>query len=210
MLAKVLTAKVAIGATVIFLGAGTAAAALSGTLPFHATSHADSHAKAGLATATSHLPVSTAASSQSSSSQSSSAAGKSTTNGSIPSSGVANSHALFGLCTAFLAGNTSGTTSGRNASTAFKALIAETGGSTSATKTFCKNYVLADHPGGKPSSGAKSSSHARVTTPDGGGTGTANQASGGASSSGTSTADQASGGASSAGSGNAGSRPGSR
>jgi hypothetical protein len=56
---------------------------------------------------------------------------------------------------------------------------------------------------GKPSSAGSSAGHARVPTPNPGGTGTAATASGGASATGTATANAASGGASSAGSGNA-------
>ena len=57
--------------------------------------------------------------------------------------------------------------------------------------------------------GLASGESARVDTPNGGGTGTADTASGGRSSNGSSTADTASGGASSAGSGNASSGRGS-
>ena len=56
---------------------------------------------------------------------------------------------------------------------------------------------------GKSQAGQHGSAPVLVDTPNGGGTGTANTASGGKSSQGTSTADAASGGASSAGSGNA-------
>ena len=56
---------------------------------------------------------------------------------------------------------------------------------------------------GKGQAGQHGSASAPVDTPNGGGTGTANTASGGKSSQGTSTGDTASGGASSAGSGNA-------
>jgi hypothetical protein len=222
MIGKLLTAKAAAGAAVLALGAGTAAAAISGALPIQATSHANTHAKAGLATAASH--VGTGGDTSSGHARSSghpASPGTSTTPGSVPTTGTANSHAMFGLCAAFLAGGSS-STSGKDASAAFKVLIAETGGSASATTAFCKSFVTTDHPGGKPSRSVepsmagkpsragKSSSHAPVTTPNAGATSTANQASGGASSSGTSTADQASGGASSAGSANSGSHAGAR
>lgn len=223
MIGKLLTAKVLAGTTAIAIGVGTAAAALSGALPTQATNHANAHAKAGLATAASHVGTggahaSTHATSSSSATSSSTAP---TTPSSIQSTGIANSHALFGLCTAFLAGNAS-SSSGKDSSAAFKALIAETGGSAATTMTFCSNFVMNNHPGGKPSttgkpsstgkpsttgkptSAGKSSHHAKVTTPNAGGTNTANQASGGASSHGTNTANTASGGASSAGSANAG------
>lgn len=216
MIGKLLTAKVAVGATIVALGAGSAAAALSGGLPAQATSHANAHAKAGLATAASH--VGTAGHSSSTHQASSPQSGSSRTStapSSVQSTGIANSHAMFGLCTAFLAGGST-SASGKDASAAFEALIAETGGSPSATTSFCKGFVMSNHPGGKPSppvgspagkpSSAGESSHAKVATPNSGGTGTADQASGGASSGGTTTAGQASGGASSAGSANAGNR----
>jgi hypothetical protein len=135
---------------------------------------------------------------------------------------MANGNATFGLCTAFLAGpSTSNTNSGRDASTAFKALIAANGGTASATKTFCQTYVAKNHPGQpattgkpattdkpattrKPATAGKSSSHARVPTPNSGGTTTADTASGGASAAGTTRANAASGGASTAGSANSG------
>jgi hypothetical protein len=211
MIGKLLTAKVAAGATIVALGAGTAAAAISGALPTQATSHANAHAKAGLATAASHVakagaPSTTGATKASSSGRQASS-GTSSTSSSVRSTGTANRHALFGLCTAFLAGSPA-SSAGKDASTAFKALIAETGGSATATTAFCKGYVSTNHPGrkptaaggrpataGKPSTAGSSSSHAKVSTPDAGG---------------TATDDQASGGASSAGSGNAGSHPGGR
>jgi hypothetical protein len=56
---------------------------------------------------------------------------------------------------------------------------------------------------GKPSGAGSSAGHAPVPSPNSGGSGTADTASGGASLAGTATANTASGGASSAGSGNA-------
>jgi hypothetical protein len=117
-------------------------------------------------------------------------------------------------------------------STAFQALIGQHGG-VAATTTYCHGVVTAhsstDNANGdstdtgkpanrgkpadagqppittgKPASTpASTHSQAPVSTPNSGGTSTANTASGGASSTGTSTANNASGGASSAGSGNA-------
>jgi hypothetical protein len=219
MLSKLFTAKAALGATAAVLGIGTAAAAATGSLPGQ-TSHASAHATAGLDTAAAHVGQHRSSSSPGSEAGSQSNQGAST--GSIPATGPANTNAQFGLCTAFLAANTdssvSSTSPPQDGSTAFKALIAENGGSIAATITYCQGVVTAppSHSGasngsgkshrpsdaGKPSSAGRSSSHAKVTTPNSGGTSTANQASDGHSSKGTSQADSKSGGRSSAGSGN--------
>lgn len=146
VLSKVLTAKFAALATAAAFGIGTAAAAAAGSLPGQ-TSHANSHATAGLATA---------AANQTPHGQGNSShpgAAGNPTNGSIPLTGPANSHAEFGLCTAFLAaanGHTS--TSGGSTlsslpqynSEAFMALIGEHKG-VAGTTTYCQG-VVASHP----------------------------------------------------------------
>ena len=192
------------------LAAGTAAAAATGTLPGQ-SSHANKHAAAGLAIASSHQG---SAGSTGSSAGTGAVGAVTATGGSIPATGPANQHAQFGLCTAFLAGgaNTSTTNPPKDSSTAFQALIKQNGG-VAATTSYCQG-VVKNHPGdaqadnagntpphgkpgdsgkangaaGKPSSAGSSSSHARVTTPNSGGTGTADTASGGASSAGSANA----------------------
>jgi hypothetical protein len=162
MLAKLLSAKLAAAAVIAVLGAGTAAAAMTGSLPTQ-TSNASPHAKTGLAIATSHLPTGTAATTITTTSTSTSTTTNQTTTttnqtatatgstssttaatGTGPVGGMANGNATFGLCTAFLAGSGS---SGKDSSTAFKTLIAANGGSVSATTAFCKTYVASNHPG---------------------------------------------------------------
>lgn len=218
VLSKVLTAKAAAVATIAAFGIGTAAAAATGALPGQ-TSHANSHADAGLAIAASHTAAGTNGKSNGKGHNSPTG---SNSNSAIPATGPANSHAQFGLCTAFLAAqkSTNSTTSSppQYNSTAFKALIAQNGG-VAGTTTYCTG-VVKSHPSesgsndstnsGKPSGSGKpannpgsSHSQAPVSTPNSGGTSTADDASGGASSTGTSTANTASGGASSAGSANA-------
>jgi hypothetical protein len=187
MLAKLLSAKVAAIATVAVLGAGTAAAALSGSLPTQ-TSHASPHAQAGLTTAASHS-LATGTSSHPAAGTTSATPGT----GTGPVNGIKNGKATFGLCNALLAGPTPNP--GKDASTAFKTLIAAHGGSVAATTTFCQSYVKTNHPGqpattgkpattgqpatpgkpsgtpgrsstaGKPSSASPSSGHAPVVTP---------------------------------------------
>lgn len=221
MLSKLFTAKAALGATAAVLGIGTAAAAATGSLPGQ-TSHASAHATAGLDTAAAHVGQHSSGSSPGS--QAGRQSNQNTSTSSIPATGPANANAQFGLCRAFLAGNTDSSVSSmsppQDGSTAFKALIAENGGSIAATITYCQGVVTAppSHSGsgngggngksnrpsdaGKPSSAGRSGSHAKVTTPNSGGTSTADQASDGHSSKGTSHADSKSHGRSSAGSGN--------
>ncbi|HWD54353.1 MAG TPA: hypothetical protein VG346_04485 [Acidimicrobiales bacterium] len=218
---KLISAKVAAVTTVAVLGLGTAAAALTASLPTP-TSHASSHAAAGLATAAAHVP--TGAGSHGSSASNGSTGGTGA-GGTGPVNGMTNGNATFGLCTALLAApsQASNPNSGKASSTAFTTLIAAHGGSISAATTFCTGYVAANHPGGgpattgqpttaptdgtdgsatagrpaspgqsstggEPSTTGASSSKAPVTTPNPGGTGTANTASGGSSSAGSSNA----------------------
>jgi hypothetical protein len=232
VISRVLTAKAATAAAIVGIGLGSAAAAAAatGSLPGQ-TTHANSHATSGLTTAAAHSHAT------SGSAPTGSVSGVSATT-KIPSTGPANQHAQFGLCTAFLASVTGTTGSGSGStspssppqysSTAFKALIAQNG-SVAATTTYCQHLVSNkpsasangqpaggtssgasnDHGQGKPSNPGNSAnhttpgSHAPVSTPNGGGTGTADTASQGASSTGSATANAASGGASAAGSGNA-------
>jgi hypothetical protein len=126
---------------VAVLGAGTAAAAVTGTLPTQASSSGKAHSAFGLATASGANSAGDTTSTSSTSTTTSSTVVTNnavTTPVSIPSTGPANSNALFGLCTAFLAHHSSATaTSPADGSTAFKALINETGGSVSATFAWC-------------------------------------------------------------------------
>jgi hypothetical protein len=100
--------------------------------------------------------------------------------------------ARHGLCTAYASGQ-GGTSGKKNSAVPFKNLqeAAQAAGQT--VDEFCTGAT----PGGPPSSGKPP-----VTTPNPGGTGTANTASNGASEKGTTNADAKSQGHSSAGSGN--------
>ncbi len=149
MLSKVLTAKFAAAATVAAFGVGTAAAAAAGSLPGQ-TAHANHHAASGLATAASHQLARDQASSRGTS------AGAPASG--MASTGPANSHAQFGLCTAFLAAGSNQAAAGGASSpaappqydsTAWRALIAANNG-VAGTTTYCEG-VVANHPGaGKP------------------------------------------------------------
>jgi hypothetical protein len=209
MLSKLLTAKAAAVATIAALGLGTAAAAATGSLPMQHNSHAT-------------VGLTIAASGQSNGTNGTS----NNTKGSHPNTkGAAyNDHALFGLCTAFMAqhSNTSSTVPSDKSKT-FSALESRYGG-LSGTFSECSKVIAAHNSavnnkagttpddnsantpdtGNKPSNVGPPSSTPPVSTPNSGGTGTANTASGGNSSTGTSTADTASGGASAKGSANAG------
>ncbi len=167
MLSKLTTAKIAGLAAVGVLGIGTAAAAATGSLPGQ-TSHASSNAASGLATASSHDSVpdtATSSTTEVTTAPGATVATPAATSNSIPPTGPANVHAQFGLCTAFLAGNS--TTSGssttlppQDSSTAFRALIGQNGG-VAATVTYCKGIVSAGAPtgtGSATSSGAPAGS----------------------------------------------------
>jgi hypothetical protein len=212
MLSKLLTAKAAAAATLLALGLGTAAAAATGALPMQ-TGNANSHASAGLAIAASSSSGSDSNSNKSSGSNSTGAAG--------------NTHAQFGLCTAFLAHHPASSTPPSSvpsdSSKTFSALISSHGGLIGTTITYCQGVVAkhsanagSDHAstgpddsstpgdtGSKPSNAGQPSTTPPVATPNSGGTGTAGSASGGNSAAGTGTAGTASGGASTAGSGSA-------
>ena len=154
-LQKLLTAKAAAVATALAFGLGTAAAAATGSIP--GQSHANHHAAAGLANAAKHGSHATTTSSSVSPSPTTA-----TSASSLPTSGTANVHAQFGLCTAFLNGQkqhgptTSSTVSTSTtslppqySSDAFKALMAEHGG-VGGTTTYCQNLVATQHPGANP------------------------------------------------------------
>jgi hypothetical protein len=218
MVSKLATVRAAAITAAAVLGAGAAAAAATGTLPTE-TSHASSHAS-GLLTAGSNMTTTT------NGSPNAKPSGSNPLN--LPTTGPANFHAVFGLCTAFLAHNSTTSTAGptttlpENDSTAFTALRKDAGGGTeasvAATVTWCTNYLKTYSPGNsgsapngngttpsKPSSPGNSGTHPSGTT-SAGSAGTSNSASHGDSSAGTSTANNTSGGASSAGSANAGRR----
>jgi hypothetical protein len=212
MLTKLLTAKAAAAATAAALGLGTAAAAATGSLPGQGASHASSTAVDVLAAngttndghggGNSKSPIVIGGVS-------------------FSATGPGNGHAVPGLCSALESQfaqdpNSPSFTHAKP----FKTLISKTGGTPAAANTWCKANTSAasradgtetetpdtdanQPPGtGAPNSHAPSSTPP-VQTPNTGGTGTANNASGGASGPGTSTADGNSGGHSSAGSGNA-------
>jgi len=211
MLSKLLTAKAAAAATVAVLGLGTAAAAMTGSLPTQ--SQGSQHAVIGLATASSN--------SGSTGQGNSSHGNNSTSSGSAGASGMANTNAQFGLCTAFLAHHPSSPYSSVPADSAppFKALMGTK--SVGDTVIACKATIAAHNTStgantgsdtngkpstgtGKPANAGPSNSEPPVSTPNSGGTGTADTASGGASSAGTgTTAGTDSSGASTTGSGNA-------
>ncbi|HVA75667.1 MAG TPA: hypothetical protein VNF71_14000 [Acidimicrobiales bacterium] len=217
MLSKLLTAKAATAATIAALGLGTAAAAATGSLPMQ-SSHANSHASAGLAIA---------ASSASGSNTNGNSTGHGKNSASPNSTGAANNpNAQFGLCTAFMAHHPMGTTLSSvpsDSSKTFSALITLKGG-LSGTQGYCEGVVTSGHAsvnagtdqngqtgdtGNKPSSPGSQSDNAGqpsttppVATPNSGGTGTADTASGNASTNGTGTAATSSSGASTSGSGN--------
>ena len=211
MLSKLLTAKAAAVATAAALGLGTAAAAATGALPIGTT---NSHANAGLTIATSG-PSGTNNGSQ----------GHGKNSGANSTGAADNQHAQFGLCTAFLAHHPASvspaTSVPSDKSKTFSALISNHGG-LAGTTGYCQTVVStttttagpggsADNNGtdnnsgnqGKPADAGKPSSTPPVSTPNSGGTGTADTASGGSSSTGTGTAGTSSSGASTSGSGNA-------
>jgi hypothetical protein len=95
MPARLLSAKVAAVATVAVLGAGTAAAAMTGGLPVQAISHAPSHAKPGLAMATSRLAAGSRTHDTGAPRASTSVATGAAGTG--PLGGTANGNAAFGL-----------------------------------------------------------------------------------------------------------------
>ena len=191
MISKMLTAKAAAAATIAALGLGTAAAAMAGALP----TQANSHATVNLTTSGS---ATTAGSTTADTNQGQGS-------GHTPDA-VTNTHAQFGLCTAFLAHHPSGTTPSSvpsDSSKVFSALITLKGG-LAGTVTYCQGVVAThstspdstDKPdstgtnqgAGKPSDAGSSNSKAPVSTPNSGGTGTAGTASHGASSSGSGNA----------------------
>lgn len=144
MLSKVLTAKAATAATVALFGLGTAAAAATGALPVQGSNAPSQGTTASLSISTS--PTSgTQSGTTGTTDQSSVTSGATGTAGgtsgiNAPMTGPANQHALFGLCTAFLAGS-GGATGGKDSSTAFVALIKEAGGSVGSTTTACTTYL---------------------------------------------------------------------
>ena len=140
MIGKLLTAKVAAGLAVGALTVGTAAAAVSGALPGQGSgSHGPAHVTVGGASnsgSTSDHHPSHGAPSFTSGANSANPSSK------VPATGPANSHAQFGLCTAFLNFNTATQKSlpPQDSSTAFKALITQNSG-VPKTVTYCEGVV---------------------------------------------------------------------
>jgi hypothetical protein len=226
MLSKFLSAKIALGATAAALGMSTAAAAATGSLPGQ-TDHASSHAAFGLVTAASHVGKHGV---KGSSGANPATSGSIPTTGPANTHAQFGLCTAF-LAGNTSSTGVSSISVPQDSSTAFKTLIAENGGSIAATTAYCETVVAAHASSntsgvgdgsvngtsanrgqgashrpsntGRPANAGKSAGHARVSTPNHGGTGTADQASHGHSSTGTSKANAASGGRSAAGSGNA-------
>lgn len=184
MISKILTAKAAAAATVAALGLGTAAAAMAGALP----TQANSHATVNLTTSGTGSTAGTNANTNNQ--------GQGSAN--TPNA-VTNTHAQFGLCTAFLAHHPTSTTPATSvpsdSSKVFKAFISLHGG-LPGTTTYCQG-VVATHSTSSATDGtdtpdtnsgtkpADAGSLNSKSTPNSGGTGTAGTASHGASSSGS-------------------------
>jgi hypothetical protein len=172
MLSNLLSAKLAAAAAVAAFGIGTAAAATTGHLPgFSPPGHPAVTFVNASGTTTDPTSTTSSTSTSSTTTDPTTLSNTSSTPG-IPLTGPANQHALFGLCTAFLAGssddgstttaptNTPTAPSGKDDSTAFKALINETGGTPAATTAFCQNYVKTRHPG-NPNDPSQSIDHGK-------------------------------------------------
>jgi hypothetical protein len=171
MLSNLLSAKLAAAAAIAAFGIGTAAAATTGHLPgFTPPDHPPVSFVNASGTTTDQTSTTSSTTSTTADPTTTSSSGSS-----IPQTGPANQHALFGLCTAFLAGTSDDTStstsatsapastpapSGKDNSTAFQALINETGGTPAATTTFCQNYVKTNHPG-NPSTGNSTTTHGK-------------------------------------------------
>ncbi len=147
------------------LGAGAAAAAATGSLPSQSSSSSSSSHAAGLVTAGSNAGSGTSAGTSNSQTGGNPNPGSSNPLG-LPTTGPGNFHAVPGLCTAFLAHNSTTTTAGtttagtgsgtvttphENDSTAFQALrkdaTGSTTGSVTATVAWCNNYLSKYSPG---------------------------------------------------------------
>ena len=225
VISKLGAARAAAITVAAVLGAGAAAAAATGNLPSQGSSHPNDN-----------LTVSGAGTTGSNSGTGGNGSNQGNPNPNqanplkLPTTGPANFHAVIGLCRAFLAHNpTTGTSGGATTppednSTAFQALIKDatgmsTGGSLSATATWCTNYLKNYSPGqsgsapnhnsssnnannnpGKPTSPGNSGSHQGGGS---GGNGTSNSVHGDGLTQ-SSTGNGAGGGAGSAGSGGAG------
>jgi hypothetical protein len=228
MLAKLLSAKFAAAAAVAALGAGTAAAAATGSLPTQ-SSHASPHAAKGLATAEAHQTTTTAPAGTGGAPNSHDTFGLCTAylahgSGSGPSASAPPFQALVAAhggasgtatyCQAVVAAHHPGaaptsttppsTTAEPNTGTEPTTATEPTTGP--ATNGSGAREGAPVNPG-PPATAGSSASHAPVVTPNRGGTGTANSASGGASGAGTSRAGTVGSAASSAGSGNASGHP---
>jgi len=150
MISKLLTGKALAAAVVAAMGASAAAAAATGNLPsLGSTTHVSTFV----------APAATTTTDGQATTLNNNKTDAASTSTSVPMTGPANAHALYGLCTAFLAGShgyspTSGSGSStsasssqpgsRDSSTAFSALIKEMGGTASAAAANCQKY-LATH-----------------------------------------------------------------
>lgn len=144
MLSKILTAKFAAAATAAAFGLGTAAAAATGSLPGQ-TDNANTHATtSGLTTAAANQTSHGNSNGHGNAQSHGASAGHTTGSGGSASTGPANQHAQFGLCTAYLATHTSSTSSTslpQDNSTAFKALSAAANQQNESTSAYCTTVV---------------------------------------------------------------------
>ena len=157
MRSKIIVPKAALAAGAIVLGAGTAAAAVSGNFsPSHAPPKSDTTTAVGSSPTRDSSPSDQ--SQQGTPNTLSPTGSDSPTPSGSGGEAAPNADDTFGLCTAFLAGSPNAAT-GKDGSTAFLALIAAHGGTVSATQSFCQTFVSANHPGnpsGSPSSDVNS------------------------------------------------------
>lgn len=155
---KLATVRAAAITAAAVLGAGAAAAAATGSLPSQSSSSSasSSHA-AGLVTAGANTGSGTSGATNNSETSGNPNPGSSNPLG-LPTTGPGNFHAVGGLCTAFLAHNsTTGGSGGgtattpENDSTAFQALRKDATGSptgaVAATVAWCNNYLSKYSPG---------------------------------------------------------------
>jgi hypothetical protein len=216
MVSKLAALRAAAITAAAVLGAGTAAAAATDSLPGQAASHAPSTVSPVLAASPSNNHTSNRNKPGGASKAPVVIAGVS-----FPATGPGNGHAVPGLCTALESQFAQNPNSPSfTHAKPFKNLISKTGGTPTAANTWCKahtstasdpdNSESPDTDANKPSGTGSANSHAHSSappapTPHPGSTSTANTASGGKSS--ATTANTNSAGHSSAGSANAKGHP---
>jgi hypothetical protein len=176
LLSRFVAPRSAAVAVAVVLGAGTASAALTGNLlPGSSgsrspeagksqSSGAETNGASTTGSTTGQQPDDQANGSGQQGSGKPSSGEHSTTSGSLPTTGPANVHAQFGLCTAFLA-QVGGPSTDFENSTAFQALMAEHGGTVASTTSFCQSYVATQHPGEGSSSDSSQGGSGDATEP---------------------------------------------